>query len=77
MKCCIKTTQIVHNNLYFSSIFAFSVNYVEYCNMKRIAMYCDILYLDAYLTVKSLPTPNPNVGMSFFHVEVEGTLGVT
>ncbi len=33
--CCIKTAQIVHSNLYFSSVFTFSVNYVEYCNMYR------------------------------------------
>ncbi len=28
-----KTSQIVHGNLYFSSAFIFSVNYVEFCNI--------------------------------------------
>ncbi len=57
--------QIVHSNLYFSSVFTFSVNNVEYRNIWQYAMLCDVIvlwpmYHDAYHVVKSLPTPSPN-----------------
>lgn len=46
MWCDTKTTQLVHSNLYFISVFTFSVSYGEYRNMHRIAMYQDISYHD-------------------------------
>ncbi len=62
---CIKSTLIVHSNLYFNSAFTFSVNYVGYRNRHRIAVYRDIImlwpmYHDVHHIMRSLLIPTPS-----------------
>ncbi len=45
---CIKTSQIIHNNLYFSSVFKFSVNYVEYHNISQYASHRSVPWCILY-----------------------------
>ncbi len=47
---CNKTTQIVHSNLYFSSVSAFSVNYVEYCSIQQYALYHNVSRYNCFMT---------------------------